>query len=117
MKTTLNNHFDKGAKWEHKTDKNDTYIVNNVHDKFNVKTTSARIISKNMLNKNYNFIGLVDLSNNNKKAMEKTFSYWNDCGTYRITCVCGAIIRGWSEKECEDNFEIHFCEKPKKASK
>lgn len=117
MKISINNYYDKGAKWQSKNDATDIYIVHNAHDKFNVKTTSANIVSKKMLNKNYSFIGVIDLSKNNKKVLERTCTYWNDCLTYEIKCVCGSFVRGWSDKECESNFDIHFCEKPKKNIK
>ncbi len=111
-KASATNNFVHGAMWETTNPFGKIVkIVDKEWDKFNIRLTSGQIFSKRMLNKNYKFVGMVDFSKN-KKTVVKRYKQMasGDCIVYITDCKCGEKVSGWSEKEADDNWNIHFCQ-------
>lgn len=111
-KKALDNNFVHGAVWEDISPLGKiTKVVEKELDKFNVRLTSGQIFSKRMLNKHYKFVGMADFTKNKKDISNRYKSMESgDCIAYVTICKCGQSVIGWSEKEADELWDIHYCE-------
>ncbi len=106
------NNFIAGAKFEtFSLGEKIVKVVEKEWDKFNVRLTSGQVFSKRMLNKHYKFVGMVDFSKNKKEISSRYRQMvGGDSVAYVTECKCGEKVSGWSEKEADENWDIHFCQ-------